>query len=232
MLPKIVIIGRPNVGKSSLLNRLAGRRVSIVDPTAGVTRDRIATTIELPPPPEETGGQTQYAELIDTGGYGIEDSMNLTAQVEQQIAHGLAEADLVLFVVDAQTGVVPLDRTVAKVLRTSGAKHKPVLLIANKVDADNLEPAAFEAAELGFGDPICVSAETKYHLGRLQQKLRENLSFDGRREEVDPGIRLALVGKRNAGKSTLINALAGHDRVIVSEQEGTTRDSVDVRLAA
>jgi GTP-binding protein len=229
-LPKVVIVGRPNVGQSSLLNRLAGRRVSIVDPTAGVTRDRVATVIDIPPPREDPDGPTRQAELIDTGGYGIEDSQNLTAQVEQQIAHGLAEADLVLFVVDAQAGIVPLDRTVARVLRTSGGQQKPILLIANKVDADNLEPAAFEAAELGFGDPLCVSAETKYHLHRLQDALRDRLDFDETRDEQDPGIRLALVGKRNAGKSTLINALAGSDRVIVSEQEGTTRDSVDVRI--
>lgn len=229
-LPKIVIVGRPNVGKSSLLNLLARRRVSIVDPTAGVTRDRISTTIEIPPPAERAGEDPQFAELIDTGGYGIEDSMDLTAEVEQQIAHGLAEADLILFVVDAQTGIVPLDNTVARVLRTSGAKSKPMLLIANKVDADNLEAAAYETAALGFGDPVMVSAVTKYGLNRLHQAIHENLSFDGNRESVDPGIKIALVGKRNAGKSTLVNALAGSDRVIVSEREGTTRDSVDVLI--
>ncbi|MEM8737824.1 MAG: ribosome biogenesis GTPase Der [Planctomycetota bacterium] len=229
-LPKIVIVGRPNVGKSSLLNLLAGRRVSIVDPTAGVTRDRISTTVEIPPPPEAVGDASQFAELIDTGGYGIEDSMDLTAEVEQQIAHGLAEADLILFVVDAQAGIVPLDNTVARVLRTSGAKSKPMLLVANKVDADNLEAAAYETASLGFGDPVFISAKTKHRLSALYDAIRKNLAFDADREAVDPGVRLALVGKRNAGKSTLVNALAGSDRVIVSEQAGTTRDSVDVRL--
>ncbi|MEO0513889.1 MAG: ribosome biogenesis GTPase Der [Planctomycetota bacterium] len=236
-LPKIVIVGRPNVGKSSLLNMLARRRVSIVDPTAGVTRDRVSTTIEIPPPRENPGGESLFAELIDTGGMGIEDSMQLTVEVEQQIANGLAEADVVLFVVDAQTGVVPLDNTVARALRTSrgsGTQSKPVLLVANKVDADNLEAAAYETAALGFGEPICVSAVTKYHLydfyDVLRKTLKENVSFDGAREDTEPGIKLALVGKRNAGKSTLINALAGSERVIVSEQAGTTRDSVDVKL--
>eukprot|EP00752_Nemacystus_decipiens_P014485 g12894.t1 len=123
-LPKIAIVGRPNVGKSSLMNRLAGRKISIVDPTAGVTRDRVSTPIEVP----NEGDDPNKALLIDTGGYGIEDSQQLTAEVEQQIANGLADADLVLFLVDAQAGVVTLDETVAKVLRTTGKESKPILL--------------------------------------------------------------------------------------------------------
>ncbi|MEM6459067.1 MAG: ribosome biogenesis GTPase Der [Planctomycetota bacterium] len=230
-LPKIVIVGRPNVGKSSLLNRLAGRRVSIVDPTAGVTRDRVGTPISLPASPGAPASEDRPAELIDTGGYGIEDSQNLTAEVERQIAEGLAEADLVLFVVDAQAGVVPLDRTVARVLRGGGAQAKPTLLVANKVDAENLESAVYEFMSLGFGEPVAVSAETKYRLSHLIQAIRDRLPESaGPGDTVDPGVRLALVGKRNAGKSTLVNALAGGRRVIVSERAGTTRDSVDVRM--
>jgi GTP-binding protein len=227
-LPKIAIVGRPNVGKSSLMNRLAGRKISIVDPTAGVTRDRVSTLIEV----RNEGDEPNKATLIDTGGYGIEDSQQLTTEVEQQIASGLADADLVLFVVDAQSGIVPLDKTVAQVLRTS-AGDKPILLVANKVDADNLEPAAYDAMQLGFGEPIKISATTNYNLGTLYRALNKNIDFkrfDGSQEDdSDAGVLVAVVGKRNAGKSTLVNSLAGEERVIVSEKEGTTRDSVDVR---
>ena len=122
MIPKVAIIGRPNVGKSSLLNLLAGRLVSIVDPTAGVTRDRVSTVVEIPP--ESRGQPVRIIEVTDTGGYGIEDSQNLTADVEQQIAHAIAQSHLILFVIDAQTGIVALDRRTAAMLRTITGKGR------------------------------------------------------------------------------------------------------------
>ena len=231
-MPKIAIVGRPNVGKSSLMNRLAGRKISIVDPTAGVTRDRVATPIEIPT--ENRDGDPSRALLIDTGGYGIEDTQQLTVQVEQQIANGLADADLILFLVDAQAGVVTLDETVANVLRTTGKASKPVILVANKVDADNLEPGGYDATRLGFGDPVMVSATTNYNINALYRAIRKTIDFkqfDDQEEGDNPtGPLIAVVGKRNAGKSTLVNNIAGEERVIVSEKAGTTRDSVDVRV--
>ncbi len=266
MLPKVVIVGRPNVGKSSLLNMLANRRVSIVDPTPGVTRDRVATIVALPqpityapqernrkarltakekalakvqgnpiePPAPHKPAEPDYIELIDTGGYGIEDSQNLTADVERQIAMGMADAQLILFLVDVQTGILPLDKEVARMLRNAqGKEPRPVLLIANKVDSDKLAPAAAEASRLGFGEPLLFSATTGNHREELIAAIRSRIDWNApllEKEKPDLGVLLAIVGKRNAGKSTLVNALAGQERVIVSEIEGTTRDSVDVRF--
>ena len=233
MNPNVVIVGRPNVGKSSLLNLIAQRRISIVDPTAGVTRDRVSTTVTLTAPAGDY--LPQQIELTDTGGYGIEDSQNLTAQVEQQIAYAISQAHLILFVVDAQAGIVPLDREVARLLRSSDTAT-PVLLIANKVDSPKHTAAAQEAACLGFGPPITVSATSGYNKKALVEaicrQLEANPVSDNAAESLDndPAFLLAIAGKRNAGKSTLVNALAGQQRVIVSEIEGTTRDSIDVRF--
>jgi GTP-binding protein len=233
MLPKIVIIGRPNVGKSSLMNLLARRRVSIVEPTAGVTRDRISTVIELSQ--VYRNRKPRHAELIDTGGYGLTDNMDLTPQIERQIAKGLGEADLVLFIVDAQSGLTPLDETVARLIRTSGT-NTPVLLVVNKVDAQNHEAQAYEAMKLGFGEPAMISAITGHNKHAFFERILDSIDFDQFTEETDvedptdTGPLIALVGKRNAGKSTMVNALAGEQRVIVSEIAGTTRDSVDVRF--
>lgn len=218
-LPIVAIVGRPNVGKSSLFNWLAGRRISIVDPTAGVTRDRVSTVIEY-------GGRAW--ELMDTGGIGIVDVDDLTADVERQIQLAIESAALVVFMVDVREGVVPLDEDVAARLRTI---NKPVVLVANKADTDKLEHQAGEFNRLGYGEPLCVSADQKLGKDELFQAVLAHLPPDtGETAPPDAALMIAIVGRRNAGKSTFINSLAGAERVIVSEIPGTTRDSVDVRI--
>ncbi|MBN1456647.1 MAG: ribosome biogenesis GTPase Der [Sedimentisphaerales bacterium] len=217
-LPTVAIIGRPNVGKSSLLNALSGRMISIVEPTAGVTRDRVTALIER---------NGSYFELVDTGGYGIIDSDELTEHVENQIFQAIATADLVLFVVDNKEGITPLDKTVAKLLRKADLK---VILVANKADSAGMFGSAGEFARLGFGDALCVSATNNLNQTKLMERIieeLEHLPMDRPGKEV---MKLALVGKRNAGKSTFINSIVGQDRLIVSEVPGTTRDAVDVRF--
>ncbi len=216
-LPIVAIVGRPNVGKSSMLNCLSGRTISIVDPTAGVTRDRVSTPLPL-----EDG----YIELVDTGGFGIEDRDDLTEHVETQIRYAMAEAHLILFIVDVSDGVLPLDIKVAQLLR---GQDRPVVLVANKCDNAARDHIAGEFHSLGFGEPICVSAKHNRGRSQLLAAIEDALGHAAEPSE-EPAIKLAIVGKRNAGKSTFINALAGSDRVIVSETPGTTRDSVDVRF--
>jgi GTP-binding protein len=218
-VPKVAIVGRPNVGKSSLFNWLAGRTIAIVDPTAGVTRDRLTTLISH---------HDRYFEIIDTGGMGITDADNLTAEVEKQIEAALREADAILFVVDAREGVVPLDELVAQRLRPFG---KPILVVANKADVPKLDLSAQEAYRLGYGEVLCVSA----HQNRNKQELLDWIVAHLPPAEADTAppqtdLKLAIVGRRNTGKSTFINSLAQAERVIVSEVPGTTRDSIDVRI--
>lgn len=217
-LPVVAIVGRPNVGKSSLLNLLARRRVSIVDPTPGVTRDRVSAIVEL---------DERYFEIIDTGGYGIEDADRLTDHVEQQISLAIAGASLILFVVDVQDGILPLDQEVTRLLR--GVKI-PVRLVANKADTDAHAHTAGQFVALGFGHPICVSALHARHRRELMEEIVGLLGDDATREPPEEIMKIALVGRRNVGKSTFINALAGEERVIVSEVPGTTRDAIDVRF--
>ena len=217
-LPVVAIVGRPNVGKSSLLNALARRMISIVDPTAGVTRDRVSAVVQL---------DNRYFELVDTGGYGIEDHDDLTDHVEGQISLALDSADLVLFVVDIHEGVTPLDQQVAKLLRERPLK---VMLVANKADSPKNEEMAGELFRLGFGEPICVSALHGRNREELVEAVLHELEGLDTTAPRQTAMKLAVVGKRNVGKSSFINCLAGEERVIVSEVPGTTRDSVDVRF--
>ena len=223
-LPVVAIVGRPNVGKSSLLNAIAGKRISIVQDMPGVTRDRISTTVPV---------NGRFIELVDTGGFGFEDSQGLTEHIREQIDLAMSRAQLVLFVVDCQSGLTGADEQIAVMLRTKGIR---TLLVANKADAEKADVALGDFARLGFGTPVGVSATTRRNLENLLEQVAANLDLSQAPTEIpEPEMRLAIVGKRNAGKSTFVNAVArlfedDQQRVIVSEVPGTTRDSVDVRF--
>ena len=222
-LPIVAIVGRPNVGKSSLLNCLVRRRISIVAATPGVTRDRVSAPYQVADGPEGP----VFVELVDTGGMGIEDVDQLTDHVESQISYAVSAATLVLLVVDARDGVMPLDRVAAERLRH---QDKPVILVANKIDQANLASEIGEMHRLGFGEPMAISATHRNGIAELTDAIAERLEHLPPCEPEKTVMKLAVVGKRNAGKSTFINALAGQDRVIVSKTPGTTRDSVDVTI--
>ncbi len=217
-IPTVAIIGRPNVGKSSLLNALAGRMISIVEPTAGVTRDRVSTIIER---------NDRYIELVDTGGYGIVDSDHLSEHIEQQISKAIESADLVVFMVDIRDGRVALDEKITRLLR----KHNlDVIGVANKADTVKMFPAAAEFSALGFGEFLCISTTNNLNKQILLDRIFDQLKHLESDKPAEPTMKLAIVGKRNSGKSTLVNSMVGEDRVIVSETPGTTRDAVDVRF--
>ncbi len=219
-LPIVAIVGRPNVGKSSLLNTLAGRRIAIVAPMPGVTRDRISVPCAL-----GGGADAKYVELVDTGGMGIEDVDRLTEHVESQITYAISAATLIILLVDAREGLTPLDRHAAERLRR---QDRPVLLAANKVDQLKLVTEAAELCRLGFGEPLLISATHRLGISELLEAMTNALRDAPAEIPPEPVMKLAVVGKRNVGKSTFINTLAGSDRVTVSDVPGTTRDAVDV----
>ena len=220
MVPLVAIVGRPNVGKSTLLNRLAGRRIAIVDDAEGVTRDRVTARVEH--------GERAF-EVVDTGGIGFVDEERLLEHVQSQIQITLERADLVLFLVDGRVGVADADRIIAERLRKSG---KPILLLANKCEkpADQGE-ASYAFLKLGLQDPLPISGLSGHGIDELLDLIVEHLpEVRGEESAEVPTLKLAIVGRMNAGKSTLVNALAREERVIVSEVPGTTRDAVDVMI--
>lgn len=224
-IPKVAIVGRPNVGKSSIMNWQAGKFVSVVDPTAGVTRDRVEYVMHY---------KDRYFELVDTGGIGIVDSDDLSEDIEHQIDFALSSADLILFVVDGQQGITPLDKTVAERLRRINV---PKLIVVNKCDSIKTDPDMYQFQKLADGPLIQTSVKGNRHRKELLEQLIELLpeaegdeAETGTRVSEEPELKLAIVGRRNVGKSTFINSLAETDRMIVSEIAGTTRDSVDIRF--
>ncbi|MFZ0033846.1 MAG: ribosome biogenesis GTPase Der [Sedimentisphaerales bacterium] len=217
-MPVVAIIGRPNVGKSSLFNALAGEMISIVEPTAGVTRDRVSTII---------GRDDKYFELIDTGGYGVVDVQQLSEHIEQQIVTAIESANIVLFMVDVREGIVPLDEVIARLLRKGKFE---VIGVANKADTARMFPAAGEFSRLGLGEFLCISAANNLNKQVLLDRIFERLSGIESGRPAKPIMKIAIVGKQNVGKSTLVNAMVGSERVIVSETPGTTRDAIDVRF--
>src|SRR6202522_3865098 len=223
-MPVVAIVGRPNVGKSSLLNALVHKRISIVQDMPGVTRDRVSIPLQI---------DGKWIELVDTGGYGFVDPDQLTEHIKHQIELAMARADLVLLIVDCVAGLTTADAEIATLLRRKGIK---TVLVANKADGPTADVALGEFAKLGLGTPVGVSALRDRNLELVREAIAKNIDLSKAPTEIpEPQMLVAIVGKRNAGKSTLVNAIAelyeGHgDRVIVSEVPGTTRDSIDVRF--
>jgi GTP-binding protein len=214
----VAVVGFPNVGKSTLVNRLTESRDAVVHETPGVTRDRKEIVADW---------NGRRFRLIDTGGVDIADQTPITRSIAEQAQAAIAEADLVLFVVDARAGVMPGDEELAAILRRA---HKPVLLLANKIDDPRQDALALEFHRLGLGDPIPISAQHGHGTGDLLDAVITMLPGSGPQEVGAEAIRVAILGRPNVGKSSLLNALLGEERVIVSETPGTTRDAIDTVL--
>jgi len=224
-LPTVAIVGRPNVGKSTLFNRLVGKKLALVDDRPGVTRDRREGDAHL---------LGLDFRVIDTAGYEDHDAQSLPGRMRQQTEAAVAQADVALFLVDARAGIVPLDEEIARWLRGSTT---PIVIAANKAEGRAQEAGVFEAMALGFGDPVVLSAEHGEGVGDLFEALLPHLEREDVEDEPDEDespdaiLKLAIVGRPNAGKSTLINRMLGQDRLITGPEAGITRDSIAVDWA-
>jgi GTPase len=220
-LPVVAIIGRPNVGKSTLFNRLVGKRLALVDDRPGVTRDRREGDADL---------LGLNFRIVDTAGFEDEDAATLPGRMRAQTQAAVDSADVALFVIDARAGIVPLDEEIARWLRGS---KTPVVLLANKAEGQSGESGLYEAYSLGFGDPIRFSAEHGEGLAELFEDLQPHIEREEfAADEAEPAeggpLKLAIVGRPNAGKSTLVNKLLGEDRMITGPEAGITRDSISI----
>jgi GTP-binding protein len=215
LLGTVAVVGFPNVGKSTLVNRLSATREAVVFETPGVTRDRKEVVCEW-------AGKRFI--LVDTGGVDLADRSKLTKDVAEQARLAIEEADLVLFLTDARAGVTPGDEEIAAILRRA---RKPVLVVANKIDDPSQDPVALEFHRLGLGDPVPVSAIHGHGTGDLLDNIVALLPGEGPPEIEEDAIRVAILGRPNVGKSSLLNAILGQERVLVSDVPGTTRDAID-----
>ncbi|MDX1699999.1 MAG: ribosome biogenesis GTPase Der, partial [Melioribacteraceae bacterium] len=214
-IPLVVIIGRPNVGKSTLFNRLTKSKISIVDDQSGVTRDRLYGDVEW---------NGRIFRVMDTGGY-VKDSMDkFELAIKEQVEIAIEEADALLFVTDGRSGVTPLDQEVAELLRTT---EKPTFVLVNKSDAENFQEDKYEFYTLGLENVYDVSALNGRNIGDVLDSLVNNLKFPDENSEEDKRLKISILGRPNVGKSSLTNSLLGYDRSIVTDIPGTTRDSLD-----
>jgi GTP-binding protein len=216
--PIVAVVGRPNVGKSTLFNQLAGKRIAIVEDTPGVTRDRLYA---------DTEWLNYKFTMIDTGGIEPGSRDELLQQIRYQAEIAIDTADVILFLTDGKEGITSTDRDVADMLRKS---EKPVVLAVNKIDRPEDEDSLYEFYNLAVGDPISISASHKRGIGDLLDEIVRHFKPEDMEEEDEDVIKIAVVGKPNAGKSSLVNKLLGEERVIVSEIPGTTRDAIDTPL--
>ncbi|SFQ96686.1 ribosome biogenesis GTPase Der [Desulfoscipio geothermicus] len=216
--PIVAIVGRPNVGKSTLFNRIVGGRVAIVEDTPGVTRDRLYQDAEW---------NGRLFTLVDTGGLDYQDDDQMVTHIRKQAELAIAEADLILFVVDARFGLTGTDEDVAKILRSS---DKPVILVANKVEDFARVHELYDFFRLGLGEPVPVSAAEGRNTGDLLDMVMEKLPPVVEDGEDDDVIKIAVIGRPNVGKSSLVNAILGEERTIVSDIPGTTRDAIDTYI--